>query len=81
MDIAPLMLRAKEALDDSEERPSDHALYRAETYMLQLSQKMQQTMKELEYAYEKSPKGVKTIFNRDVMTELFISILQECVNG
>ena len=42
---------------------------------------MQMTMKDLEDVYEKQPKGVKTIFGREVMTELFISMLQECLNN
>ena len=38
-------------------------------------------MKAVEEAYEKQPKKIKSIFNRECMTELFISMLQECVNG
>ena len=34
-------------------------------------------MKAVEEAYEKQPKKIKSIFNRECMTELFISMLQE----
>ena len=81
MDIAPMMSRAKECLDEWDYRPSDHTHTRAETQMLYFAQKIQQTMKAIEEAYEKQPKGVKTIFSREVMMELFLSMLQECVNG
>lgn len=80
-DIAPIMSKAKEGLDEQDERPSDYALYRAETSMLYLTQKMQMTMKSLEECYEKQPKGVKTIFNRECMIELFLSMIQECLNN
>ena len=36
-------------------------------------------MKAVEDCYESSPKGVKTIFNREVMMDLFLSMLQESV--
>ena len=36
-------------------------------------------MKAVEDVYENQTKGVKTIFNREVVTELFLSMLQECV--
>ena len=52
MDIAPVMSRAKEALDDSEERPSDHTHTRSEITMLSMTEKMQMTMKRLEMLYE-----------------------------
>ena len=47
--------------------------------MLYLSQKIKHTMKAVEDCYESSPKGVKTIFNREVMMDLFLSMLQESV--
>ena len=78
-DIAPVMSRAKECLDEWDERPSDHSHTRAETSMLSLAQKIQLTLKAVEDVYEKQPKAVKTIFGREVMTELFISMLQEFV--
>ena len=80
-DIAPVISKAKECLDEWNYRPSDHTHTRAETQMLYLSQKIQQTLKAVEDVYEKQPKGVKTIFGRECMTELFLSMLQECVNG
>ena len=80
-DIAPVMSEAKECLDEWDYRPSDHTHTRAETQMLNFAQKIQLTMKAVEDVYEKQPKGVKTIFNREVMMELFLSMLQECVNG
>ena len=80
MDIAPMMSRAKESLDEWDYRPSDHTRTRAERQMLYFAQKIQQTMKAIEEAYEKQPKGVKTIFSREVMMELFLSMLQESVN-
>ena len=80
-DIAPVISKAKECLDEFDYRPSDHTHTRAETQMLYFGQKIQQTLKAVEDVYEGQPKGVKTIFNRDVMTELFLSMLQECVNG
>ena len=80
-DIGPVMSKAKECLDEWDYRPSDHTHTRAEAQMLYFAQKIQQTMKAIEEAYEKQPKGVKTIFSREVMMELFISMLQECVNG
>ena len=80
-DIAPVMSRAKECLDEWDYRPSDHTNTRAETQMLYFAQKIQQTLKALEDVYEKQTKGVKTIFKRECMTELFLSMLQECVNG
>ena len=49
--------------------------------MLSFAQKIQQTLKDIEECYEKQPKGVKTIFNRECMMDLFISMLQECVNN
>ena len=49
--------------------------------MLYFAQKIQKTLKAVEEVYENAPKGVKTIFNRECMTELFLSMLQECVNG
>ena len=81
MDIAPVMLMAKECLDEWDYRPSDHTHTMAETQMLNFTQKIQQTMKAIEEVYEKQPKGVKTIFNRECMIELFLSMLQECING
>ena len=80
-DIAPVMSRAKECLDEWDERPSDHTHTRAETSMLSLAQKIKLTLKKLEEVYEKYPKGVRTIFNRECLMELFISMLQECVNN
>ena len=80
-DIAPVMSRAKECLDEWDYRPSDHTRTRAETQMLYFAQKIQKTLKAVEDVYEKQPKGVKTIFNRECMMELFLSMLQECVNG
>ena len=80
MDIAPMMSRAKESLDEWDYRPSDHTRTRAERQMLYLSQKIQLTLKAVEDVYENQTKGVKTIFNREVMMELFLSMLQECVN-
>ena len=50
-DIAPIMSKAKEALDDSEERPSDHSHTRSEITMLSLAQKIQLTLKALEEVY------------------------------
>ena len=79
-DISPVLVRAKECIDEWDYRPSDHTHTKAETQMLYFAQKIQQTLKAVEDVYEKQPKGVKTIFNRDVMTELFLSMLQECVN-
>ena len=78
--IAPVISKAKDALDEWDYRPSDHTRTMAETQMLYFAQKIQKTLKAVEEAYEKSPKGVKTIFNRQVMMELFLSMLQECVN-
>ena len=78
--IAPVLSEAKAALDEWDYRPSDHTHTRAETQMLYFAQKIQKTLKALEDVYEKQTKGVKTIFNREVMTELFLSMLQECVN-
>ena len=52
-DIAPVMSKAKEALDESEERPSDHTHTRAETSMLSLAEKIQLTLKAIEDVYEK----------------------------
>ena len=49
--------------------------------MLYFAQKIQKTLKNLEEVYEKQPKGVKTIFNRECLMDLFLSMLQECVNG
>ena len=80
-DIAPVISKAKECLDEWDYRPSDHTHTRAETQMLYFAQKIQQTLKALEDVYEKQTKGVKTIFKRECMTELFLSMLQECVNG
>ena len=48
--------------------------------MLYLTEKMQMTLKALEECYEKQTKAVKTIFGREVMMDLFISMIQECVN-
>ena len=79
-DIAPVISRAKECLDEWDYRPSDHTHTRAERQMLYFAQKIRQTLKAVEDSYEKSPKGVKTIFNRECMIELFLSMLQECVN-
>ena len=79
MDIAPMMSKAKECLDEWDYRPSDHTRTRAERQMLYFAQKIQKTLKDLEDVYEKSAKGVKTIFNREVMMELFLSMLQEFV--
>ena len=79
-DIAPMMSKAKECLDEWDYRPSDHTRTRAETQMLYLAHKIQNTMKAVEDAYEKQSKGVKTIFNRECLMDLFISMLQECVN-
>ena len=80
-DISPIMSKAKECLDEWDYRPSDHTNTRAEKYMLYFAQKIQLTLKDVEDVYEKQPKGVKTIFGRECMTELFLSMLQECVNG
>ena len=80
-DIAPVISKAKEALDEWDYRPSDHTHTRAETQLLYFAQKIQQTLKAVEDVYENQTKGVKTIFNREVMTELFLSMLQESVNG
>ena len=80
-DIGPVMSKAKECLDEWDYRPSDHTHTRAETQMLYFAQKIQQTLKNLEDVYDKQTKGVKTIFSREVMMELFLSMLQECVNG
>lgn len=77
--IAPVLTRAKECLDEQDERPSDHALYLAETSMLSLTENIQLTMNKLEDVYEQSPKGVKTIFHRECMLELFLTMLQEWV--
>ena len=79
-DIAPMMSKAKECLDEWNYRPSDHTHTRAEIQMLYFAQKIQKTMKAVEDVYEKQPKGVKTIFNRECLMDLFISMLQECVN-
>ena len=78
-DIAPMMSKAKECLDEWDYRPSDHTNTRAEKYMLYFAQKIQLTLKAVEDVYEKQPKGVKTIFNRECLMDLFISMLQECV--
>ena len=59
---------------------SDHNQIIAETQMLYLTEKMQMTLKALEECYEKQTKAVKTIFGREVMMDLFISMIQECVN-
>ena len=80
MDIAPMMSRAKECLDEWDYRPSDHTHTRAETQMLYFAQKIQQTLKAVEDVYEKQTKSVKTIFGREVMMDLFLSMIQECVN-
>ena len=80
-DIAPIMSRAKECLDEWDERPSDHSHTRAENSMLYLTEKIKLTMNNLKDVYEKQPKCVSAIFNRDCMMDLFISMLQECVNG
>ena len=80
MDIAPMMSRAKECLDEWDYRPSDHTHTRAEKQMLYFAQKIQQTLKDLEDVYEKQTKSVKTIFGREVMMDLFLSMIQECVN-
>ena len=80
-DIAPVISRAKECLDEWDYRPSDHTHTRAEKQMLYSAQKIQKTLKAVEDVYEKSPKGVKTIFNRECLMDLFLSMLQECVNG
>ena len=79
LDIAPVMSRAKECLDESDYRPSDHTRTRAETQMLYLAQKIQKTMKAVEDVYDKQPKGVKTIFGRECLMDLFMSMLQEFV--
>ena len=47
--------------------------------MLYFAQKIQLTLKAVEDVYEKQPKGVKTIFNRECLMDLFISMIQECV--
>ena len=80
-DIAPVLSEAKAALDEWDYRPSDDTHTRAETQMLYFAQKIQKTLKAVEEVYENAPKGVKTIFNRECMTDLFLSMLQECVNG
>lgn len=77
--IAPVLARAKECLDEWEERPSDHTHYRAETSMLSMSEKIELTMNNLEDVYEQTTKGVKTIFHRECMLELFLAMLQEWV--
>ena len=79
-DIAPVISRAKAALDEWDYRPSDHTRTRAETQMLYLAHKIQNTMKAVDDAYEKQSKGVKTIFGREVMMDLFLSMIQDCVN-
>ena len=40
-DIAPVISKAKECLDESDYRPSDHTRTRAETQMLYFAQKIQ----------------------------------------
>ena len=45
--------------------------------MLYFAQKIQKTLKAVEDVYEKQTTGVKTIFNRECMMELFLSMLQE----
>ena len=52
-DISPIMSKAKECLDEWDYRPSDHTRTRAETQMLYLAHKIQNTMKAVEDAYEK----------------------------
>ncbi len=47
--------------------------------MLSMSEKIQLTMNNLEEVDEQSPKGVKTIFHRECMLELFLAMLQEWV--
>ena len=47
-DIAPVLIIAKEALDESEERPSDHSHTMAETSMLYLTEKIKLTLKAIE---------------------------------
>lgn len=47
--------------------------------MLSMTEKIQLTMNNLEEVYEQSTKGVKTIFHRECMLELFLSMLQEWV--
>lgn len=77
--IAPVLARAKECLDEWEERPSDHTHTRAETSMLSMTEKIELTMNNLEEVYEQTTKGVKTIFHRECMLELFLAMLQEWV--
>lgn len=77
--IAPVLARAKECLDEWEERPSDHAHTQAETSMLSMTEKIELTMNNLEEVYEQTTKGVKTIFHRECMLELFLAMLQEWV--
>lgn len=48
--------------------------------MLYFAQKIQKTLKAVEDVYEKQTKSVKTIFGREVMMDLFLSMIQECVN-
>lgn len=77
--IAPVLVRAKECLDEWDERPSDHTHARSEITMLSMTEKIQLTMNNLEGVYEQTTKGVKTIFHRECMLELFLSMLQEWV--
>lgn len=77
--VAPVLVRAKECLDEWDERPNDHTHTRAETSMLSMTEKIQLTMNNLEEVYEQTTKGVKTIFHRECMLELFLSMLQEWV--
>ena len=74
-----MLVRAKECLDEWDERPSDHTHARSEITMLSMTEKIQLTMNNLEEVYEQSTKGVKTIFHRECMLELFLSMLQEWV--
>lgn len=47
--------------------------------MLSMSEKIELTMNNLEDVYEQTTKGVKTIFHRECMLELFLAMLQEWV--
>ena len=52
-DIAPVISRAKECLDEWDYRPSDHTRTRAETQMLYFAQKIKKTLKAVEDVYER----------------------------
>ena len=52
LDIAPVIYRAKECLDESDYRPSDHTRTRAEKYILHFCRKIQNTLNAVEDAYD-----------------------------